>query len=64
MFIFARSVHYMTQGTRYEDIEVKKLVLTFPYTLEPVSTLSKDGMNTLKSLYQILYQIVPNFRIL
>ena len=42
----------------------KKLVLTFPYTLEPVSTLSKDGMNTLKSLYQILYHLVPKSRIL
>ena len=39
-------------------------VLTFPYTLEPVSTLSKDGMNTLKSLYQILYHLVPKSRIL
>ena len=45
------------------SLRSKKLVLTFPYTLQPVSTLSKDS-NTLKSLYQILYQIVPNSWIL
>ena len=30
MFIFAHSIHFMTQGTRYDDFEVKKVSTHIP----------------------------------